>query len=236
MNNIPKHIAIIPDGNRRWAKLNGKSSLEGHMAGRERTIELIQKAQDLGVEVITFWGFSTDNWSRGAKEVEYLMKEIFLGGYKKYLDKMKEVSGRFIHLGRKDRIPKEVVKVLMDLEEKTKDESGLTVCFAIDYGGRDEILRMVNDLLKRDVSVEDINEEYISDTLDTAGLPDLDVIIRTSGEKRLSGFMPWQSQYAELFFVDDFYPDFTGQKLEDIVKEFGSRIRRFGGDSNLTSK
>src|SRR5690606_34845418 len=148
MNKVPKHIAIIPDGNRRWAKLNNKSSLEGHLAGREMTIELIKKASELGVEVLTFWGFSTENWSRSAKEVDYLMKEIFLGGYKKYLDKMNEVSGKFVHLGRKDRIPKAVAKVLSDLEEQTKDASGLTVCFAIDYGGRDEILRMVKDVLK----------------------------------------------------------------------------------------
>jgi undecaprenyl diphosphate synthase len=235
LSKIPKHVAIIPDGNRRWAKENGKSSLEGHMAGRERTIDLIEKASELGVEVITFWGFSTENWKRSAEEIAYLMKEIFVGGYKKYLDKFREMKCRFIHLGRKDRLPKEVLDALGSLEEESKEFKEKTVCFAIDYGGRDEIKRMVKSLLEKGLSEDEVTDEIISASLDSADIPDIDMIIRTSGENRLSGFMPWQSEYAELFFIPDYFPDLTPEKFEVIVKEFGNRARRFGGDTHKQS-
>lgn len=229
METIPKHIAIIPDGNRRWARKNGMKDIDGHMAGVKRTFELVEAAANLGVEVITFWGFSTENWSRDEGEVSYLMQDIFLKQGKHFIPKFQEHKARFIHLGRKDRLSKELVKMLTELEDSTKQYTDRTVCFAIDYGGRNEMLRAVKKALDSGVSIDDLNEDTFGEYLDTAGISDPDMIIRTSGEKRLSGIMPWQSVYAELFFVDDFYPDFTVEKFTKVVEEFGQRQRRFGG-------
>lgn len=229
MDSVPKHIAIIPDGNRRWARSKGLSDLEGHMEGVRRTLDIVEKAHELGVEVITFWGFSTENWKRDGDEVSYLMKDIFINQGKKFLQKFYDQKARFIHLGRKDRLPKELVSILSDLEEKTKEFVGRTVCFAIDYGGRNEILRAIQNIVESGAKSEEITEEFVGKLLDTKGIPDPDMIIRTSGEQRLSGLMPWQSVYAELFFVPIFYPEFTKDKFEEVVSDFANRQRRFGG-------
>jgi undecaprenyl diphosphate synthase len=226
---IPKHIAIIPDGNRRWAKQNGKDILDGHTEGVQRTLDIIEKAKDLGVKAITFWGFSTENWNRGEREVGYLMEKIFKGYGNKYAEKFIEKEARFTHLGRKDRLPKGVMDILNDLEEKSKDYKEYFVNFAIDYGGQDEIVRVVKKVVESGVKAKDITKELIDTYVDLAGVPDLDMIIRTSGEQRLSGLLPWQAGYAELFFVDDYYPEFTADKFEEVVKSFGDRERRFGG-------
>ncbi|MBI2356672.1 di-trans,poly-cis-decaprenylcistransferase [Candidatus Dojkabacteria bacterium] len=226
MGNLPKHVVIIPDGNRRWARGKGKKDFDGHMEGVKRLFELVEEAAELGIEVITFWGFSTENWSRDEGEVSYLMQDIFLKQGRHFIPKFKEHKARFIHLGRKDRLSKELVEMITEVEEDTKEYSERTVCIAIDYGGRNEIIRGIKKAIE---SGEELSEENFGKFLDTSDVADPDMIVRTSGEKRLSGFMPWQSVYAELFFVDDYFPDFTKEKFREVVNEFGNRQRRFGG-------
>ncbi len=231
MDNIPQHIVIIPDGNRRWAKERNLDSLLGHKAGVENLFKLIEKGNELGVKYMTFWGFSTENYKRDEAEVKYLFNDIFYESAKKYISEIDKYNAGFRHIGRKDRMPKKVSDLFNEIEEKTKDRTEKIVTIAIDYGGRDEILRAVKKMMADNISEEGINEELLSSYLDTHGLPDPDMIIRTSGEKRLSGFMPWQTVYSELFFVDDYFPDFTPDKLEDILKLYSQRNRRFGGNS-----
>jgi len=225
---IPKHVAIIPDGDRRWARERGLNELEGYRVGVERLLEIVERADKLGIEVLTFWGFSTDNWKRSDEEINYLMKKIFIDNGKRYRERFIEKGVVFRHLGRKDRLPKELVDLLSDMEEKTKNNSGKTVCFAIDYGGRDEILRAVKKIVRNSVKDVDIDEKVFSNYLDTFGIPDPDMIIRTSGEYRLSGYLPWQSIYSELFFIREHFPDLTADIFEEIVTEFSRRSRRKG--------
>ncbi|HSX39574.1 MAG TPA: polyprenyl diphosphate synthase [Candidatus Saccharimonadales bacterium] len=225
--NIPQHIAIIPDGNRRWAKEHGLPSLEGHRRGVENAEKLIYKARELGVKCITGWLFSTENWKRSADESSYLFN-LAREFAKKYHQKFLDAKIRFKHIGRKDRIPQEVAKILAEMEESTKDFSEFTVCVAMDYGGHDELIRAVKKV--NEASLE-VTPENIENNLDTAGLPPPDLIIRTSGEQRLSGFLSWQSEYAEFLFPQVYFPDFGPDELEKAVVEYSNRDRRFGGNS-----
>lgn len=226
---LPKHIAIFPDGDRRWAKERGLSFAQGYIEGVERLRSVVRKANEIGIEILTFWGFSTENWKRDDNEVGFLINEIFTKKGRELKQEFIDLKVRFRHLGRKDRIPSALRKLFEELESATKDNNEKTVCIAIDYGGRDEITRAVKKIVESGVSADDINEELISSSLDTAGLPDPDMIIRTSGEHRLSGFMPWQTTYSELFFVDTYFPDFSDDQFEDLVHQFSTRERRFGG-------
>jgi undecaprenyl diphosphate synthase len=224
---IPKHIAIIPDGNRRWARSKGLPTLEGHRRGALNFEKLLDKAKDLGVKCMTGWFFSTENWKRTEKENKYLF-DLARQLTKQYKEKVLKENIRFIHLGRKDRIPGDIVKELNELEELTKDIDGFTVGVAMDYGGHDELLRTLNKLVDENM---EINTENIEKYLDTKYMPMPDYIIRTGGEKRLSGFMSWQSEYAEFYFTDLYYPDFTPEQLEIAIKDYGNRNRRYGGDT-----
>jgi len=224
---IPRHVSIIPDGNRRWAREKGLVESMGHIKSTnyENVKSLIAKAKDLGVEYLTLWGFSTENWNRGEKEKEILFEII--GNLTNELRRdAKENRVRFRHIGRKDRLPKELVEKLKKLEEETSGFDEFNVQLCLDYGGRDEILRVVNKLLES--GKKEINENDFVNNLDTSGIPEPDLIIRTSGEKRLSGFMPFQGVYAELYFPDVHFPDFNDKELEKAVEEFGKRKRRFG--------
>jgi undecaprenyl diphosphate synthase len=226
-NNIPVHIAIIPDGNRRWAKEKGLPTLEGHRRGAENFEKLIDTTREIGIKYFTGWAFSTENWKRSEEENKYLfnlLREFF----KKYEKKFLKEEIKFKHIGRKDRIPEDVADILRELEEKTKDFEGFTVIIALDYGGHDELLRAIKNL--EDNGLE-VTTENIEKNLDTKDLPPPDLIIRTSGEQRLSGFMSWQSAYSEYFFPKEFFPDFGPEQLKQAIKDFSSRERRFGGDS-----
>lgn len=221
-NKIPNHIAIIADGNRRWAKEHKLPPFEGHRQGFENIKKLSKKAKQLGIKVITFWVFSTENWKRAKKEIGYLMN---LG--EKVIDtQMKEAIAeetRIIHIGRKDRLPEVLRKKIEKAEERTKGFSQYYFVIALDYGGHDEIERAVKRM-------KNIQEEKIDDYLDTHILPypNPDLIIRPGGEKRLSGFMTWQSAYSEYYFSPLYFPAFTPDELEKAVREFGDRKRRFG--------
>ncbi len=225
----PRHIAIIPDGNRRWAKERGKPEMMGHThaASYKHLYSILDEARDLGVEYLTFWLFSTENWKRDREEVDNLFSLMtrFLGKFERDAVKNKIC---FHHIGRRDRIPSNLLSAIESLENKTKDFKDFNLQIAIDYGGRDEILRAVNQLLANGNRV--VTEDEFMKYLDTLGLPDPDMIIRTSGEYRMSGFMPFQSAYSEFYFTDVHFPDFGPSQLRDAVESFDRRKRRFGGN------
>ncbi len=226
---IPKHVAIIPDGNRRWAKLNGLKKIEGHKAGGsyESISKIIGEAKNLGIKYLTFWAFSTENWKRDRIEVDQLF-ELFVNILGKIKEEAIEKKIKFRHIGRKDRLPEKLVKVILDVEKATKDFEEFNVQLCIDYGGRDEIVRALNKALR--AGVQEIKEDDIVNYLDSAGIPDPDLIIRTSGEQRISGFMSFQSAYSEFYFTDVHFPDFGPEHLRKAVEEFSARGRRFGGN------
>ena len=226
---IPEHVAIIPDGNRRWAKERGLARTAGHVkAGAyENLYPLFEEAHKLGIGCVSLWGFGSDNWKRDRKEVDKIFSVISKG-----LDKMSreaEKEGYYVrHVGRKDRLPKNLIKKLEKVEEQTKNNDGLKILLCIDYGGRDEIVRAVNKILHEAGHLGDVKEDTFANYLDTKGIPDVELIVRTGGEKRMSGFMPFQSIYAELYFTDTYFPDFNVEELRKAVEEFGRRQRRFG--------
>jgi undecaprenyl diphosphate synthase len=225
--NVPLHICIIPDGNRRWAKEKGLPSLAGHQKGADNFDPLVQKARDLGVKCLTAWLFSTENWKRPQEETDFLFK-LVRDVTKKYKAKCVEEKIRFVHLGRKDRLPNDIVAELIETETLTQEFTSFTIALGLDYGGHDEMLRCLQKL--KDLGLE-ATAENIEAHLDTCNLPRPDLIIRTSGEIRLSGFMSWQSEYAEFYFPKMHFPDFGPAQLEEAIKDFSVRDRRFGGNS-----
>ncbi len=227
---VPVHVVIIPDGNRRWARERGLNASFGHYtsASDERIMEIFLEAKRLGVKYLSLWGFSTENWKRDSSEIKAIFNLVL-----KKIDKLKEEAHkhriRFRHIGRKDRLPKNLIKELHELEEETKEYSDLNVQLMLDYGGRDEIIRAVNKMLKS--GVRKIDEEKFKNYLDSADIPDPDLIIRTSGEMRTSGAMPYQATYAELYFADVYFPEFGADELRKAIRNFSERTRRFGGTS-----
>ncbi|MCX7881187.1 MAG: polyprenyl diphosphate synthase [Patescibacteria group bacterium] len=225
--NSLKHIAIIPDGNRRWARERGLPTFFGHKKGFDQSISLSKKSRELGIKILTFWAFSTENWKRSKEEVNYLMKL-----YEEMIDKnLKEAlreKVRIIHLGRKDRLNQKLKEKIIDAEEKTKHFNKYYLTIALDYGGVDEILRTINKIKK--LKINNLDEKIFEKNLDTKDLPypNPDLVIRTSGEVRTSGFMIWQTAYSEWIFYPKYFPDFTPSDLEKCVKEYQERQRRFG--------
>ena len=207
---VPDHLGIIPDGNRRWARARGLFTFEGHKKGFERAVQLSRAARDWGIHTVTLWGFSTENWDRTKKEIDYLMKlyERMIDSYLKEADKD---GVRIVHLGKKDRIPKFLLKKILHAEETTKNNKKHIMNIAIDYGGQDDIIRAVQKMVKDGVKAGKVNKKLFEKYLDTKNqpYPYIDLIIRTSGEQRTSGFMLWQSAYAETYWTDFHFPDFT---------------------------
>lgn len=226
-NKIPVHIAIIPDGNRRWATQRGLPTLEGHRQGALNFEKLLDSAKDLGVKSITGWFFSTENWRRTEEENKYLF-DLARQLTKQYKEKVLREKIRFIHLGRKDRLPADIVAELIDLENKTSHLTEFTVGVAMDYGGHDELLRALDKIKTANL---DVTMENIEKNLDTRDMQMPDLIIRTGGEFRLSGFLSWQTEYAELYFSKLYFPDFGPQQLKEAIEDFSNRDRRFGGNS-----
>ncbi|MBX4212061.1 di-trans,poly-cis-decaprenylcistransferase [Candidatus Pacearchaeota archaeon] len=224
----PLHIAIIPDGNRRWARQHGLGILMGHSVGAksEHLKSLLEKAKDLGAKYMSLWGFSTENWKRDKKEIEKLF-QIISDVIDSLIDEAHAKNIRCTHIGRKDRIPEFLRKKIEMLQEDTQQYEDFHVLIGVDYGGRDEIIRACAKIAAK--HPPQLTEETFSSYLDTAGIPDPDLIIRTGGNKRTSGFMPYQSTYSEWHFTETFFPDFGPQELEKVVEEFKQRQRRFGG-------
>ncbi len=231
-NNIPKHIAFIMDGNGRWAKERGLIRTAGHRQGIKRVKEIIRGAGKLGVGMVTFFTFSTENWDRPKKEIDALMR--YLG---KFLDsQIKELERnnmRFRVIGQGDPLPKIIQKKIEAAENRTKDNTGLVVVLALNYGGRQEIVDAAKgfaaSVLKDNALLEQLTPEIFSRYFYTADLPDPDLLIRTSGEMRISNFMLWQLSYAELYFSNKYWPDFTINELKEAISDFKTRERRFGG-------
>lgn len=224
MSNIPKHIAIIMDGNGRWAKEKGLNRTAGHEEGAKVVREITTHANNIGVKYLTLYAFSTENWSRPKLEVEFLMKllERYL---KKELPVYLENGVKFKAIGDLSRFSKSLQKVISQTEEKTSKGHGLTQILALNYGSRDEIVRAIKKLNEQNLEV---NEQNLESCLDTCGIPDVDMMIRTSGEVRLSNYLLWQNAYAEMFFTKTYWPEFSKNELDDLISDFNKRERRFG--------
>lgn len=221
---IPTHIAVIMDGNRRWAKEQGLPILEGHRKVADEILEpLIEHAAKRGIKFMTFWAFSTENWKRSEKEVQGIMT-IFRHVIQKRWQRLHEKGVRIRVIGDISKFPQDIHDALTKVVEQTKENKKITVIFALNYGGRDEIIRAVKKIKNN----SSMNEKEFSAILDTSGIPDPEIIVRTGGEQRLSGFLLWQSEYSELFFSSWYMPEFTPEKLDEVIGEYEKRNRRFG--------
>jgi len=227
-----EHVAIIMDGNGRWATQKGWPRLVGHRKGAERVKEIVNAAPDLGIKYLTIYAFSTENWKRTTEEVLGLMA-IFSRYIEREADRMAAESVRMRFIGDRSMLNPRLKRLQTSIEQRTAAYDRLNLTVGINYGGRDEITRAVRDIARAvadgQLSPDQITEALISQHLDTADLPDPDLVIRTSGETRTSNFLPWQAAYAEYEFTDVLWPDFTAQHLAEIVNNFGTRERRFGG-------
>lgn len=224
---LPKHIGIMIDGNRRWAEEKKLPAFLGHKRGIERVVEIVGYAAEKGIKVLTLYGFSTENWKRSKKEVDYLM-DLFVSFARKYAYDFKKKGIQFRHIGGLEELPKSLQKEIKEARRLTKNNKKMVLNIALNYGGRDEIVRAIKKIVKKKISPEKIDEKVVMNYLDTKGLPDADFIIRTSGEMRLSNFLPFQSTYAELYFPEVYWPDFTKKQFDLAIKEFQRRRRRFG--------
>lgn len=229
---IPQHLAIIPDGNGRWAKMRHMPRSYGHTQGSKNVETICEEAFNLGVKYLTFYAFSTENWVRPEDEVKALM-----GLLRQYLKDCVRISNkndmRVRVIGDISRLDKDMQESIIKLQDATKLNKGLNFQVALNYGGRDEIIRAIkrisNACKNNDLNVEDINENTISENLDTAGIPDPDLLIRTSGEQRISNFMLWQLSYTEFYFPTVLWPDFDKKELKKAIEYYNSRDRRYGG-------
>lgn len=225
------HIGIIVDGNGRWAKEKGKSRSEGHKAGAEALEKIILYINKESIaNYLSLYVFSTENFSRSPEEVNYLM-ELFMKWFKKCKEKYKNANIKVLFSSQKEFLKPEIVKAIDELEETTKDNTGLVVNFCLSYGGRQEIVdatkKIATAVLENKLNIDDINEELFKKYLYN-DLPDVDFLIRTSGENRVSNFMLWQISYAEMYFPKVYFPDFTPKCLEEAIEEYEKRDRRFG--------
>jgi undecaprenyl diphosphate synthase len=226
VENIPTHIAIIPDGNRRWATSKGLAKLRGYSKVDYNHLEsLLLEAKNAGSKYMSLWFFSTENWKRSKIEINFLF-DHFINNLDGILHGSIKNKVKIKHLGRKDRLPKKVIDGIKLLEDQTKHFKDFTLLMCIDYGGRDEIMRAINKVLA--TGQKNISEEDFKIYLDSKDIPDPDLIIRTSGEKRLSGFMPFQSVYSEFYFADIHFPDFTANELSKAILDYSTRKRRLG--------
>ena len=228
---IPQHVAIILDGNGRWAKKRGLPRNLGHAQGFATVEKTVFHAADLGIKYLTVYGFSTENWKRPAEEVSGLMT-LFRAYMKRLLKTALENDARVLMIGERSRFPQDIIDGINELEEKTKDNSRITFTIVINYGGRDEITRAVNKMIqeaKDGTLTEPVTEQVLAQHLDTKLIPDPDLLIRTSGEQRLSNYLIWQSAYAELYFTDVLWPDFSKEDLIEAIRYYNTRDRRFGG-------
>lgn len=231
---VPDHVAIILDGNGRWARSRGLPVTEGHKAGAEALKKLIRASRDFGIHTLTVWGWSTENWKRPPAEKRKIFS-IVKQTIHETLQEAKEEGVRFNHIGRKDRLPKDLMKSIKKAEVELKNNKKHILNVALDYGGRDEILRAVKKIVKDGISEDKIDEDLFASYLDTANqpYPYPDLFIRTSGEQRTSGYLPWQMVYTEFYFEPDHLPDFSPEKLKAAIVDFSRRRRRFGAKDKV---
>ena len=232
MDKVPEHVAIIMDGNGRWAKAKGMPRTYGHTEGAKRVADVTRAAGELGIKYVTVYAFSTENWSRAEEEVGALMR-LFRGYLKTCTRDADENNMRIRIIGDRTRLDKDIQEAMSKVEAHTASYNRVTLTLAINYGGRDELTRAVKrlagDVRNGALSEEDITSETISSYLDAPDIPDPDLMIRTCGEQRISNFLLWQLAYTELYFTDVAWPDFRAEELRRAVEAYGNRDRRFGG-------
>jgi undecaprenyl diphosphate synthase len=229
---LPKHVAIIMDGNGRWATARGLSRTEGHKKGAEAAQRVVEAARDLGIPYITLFSFSSENWNRPPAEIDDLMN-LLRYYLTREMAEMKKNGARLLVIGDRTKLPQDIVNIIHKVEDETKDNRRITVVIALSYGGRQDIVFAARELARLakadEVDIEKIDEDFFSRYLMTRGIPDPDLMIRTSGESRISNFLMWQLAYAELFFTNTLWPDFGRKDMEEAVAFFNGRDRRYGG-------
>jgi undecaprenyl diphosphate synthase len=234
ITNLPKHLAIIMDGNGRWAKKQGFLRTLGHESGTKSVKEIIKSSAKLGIENLTLYAFSTENWNRPKIEVDTLMK-ILVRSLKKELKTLQDNNIKLYTIGNLEKLPKSAQNELIDVIDKTKNNSRMTLTLALSYGSREEIVNAVrnisNKVKNNIISIDSIDDSIINEHLYTQNLPEVDLLIRTSGEHRISNFLLWQIAYAELYFTDILWPDFKEQDLYEAIISYQKRERRFGKTS-----
>ena len=238
IDHIPKHIAIIMDGNGRWAKQKGKLRVFGHENGTKSVRKITEASAELGVEYLTLYAFSTENWNRPKLEVQTLMR-LLISSLRKEIKTLQDNNIKLNAIGNLDDLPKKVHSELLDVIDKTKNNTRMTLTLALSYGSRVEIITAVKEISNKVknniISVENIDEYIINEHLYTRKLPDVDLLIRTSGEQRISNFLLWQIAYAELYFTEVLWPDFTKDHLYQAIINYQNRERRFGKTSEQLS-
>ena len=232
MQALPEHVAIIMDGNRRWAKKNNLNTPQGHKEGAENLKRIAKFANKIGIKYLTVYAFSTENWKRSQEEVGAIMKllKFYLLDFFNWSDENIKINV----LGRIAELPKNLQDQIHKIEEKTKNNTGLVLNICFNYGGRDEIVTATKNIAQKvldgELKIEDINEKLFSNYLYTANQPDPDLLIRTSGEERISNFLPWQISYSEFVFTDKFWPEYNEQEFLNSIQIYQKRTRRFGGN------
>ena len=225
MRKPPYHLGIIIDGNRRWAKERGLPALEGHRRGLERLKELIDWSKERGIKVLTLFVFSTENWKRSKVEVNYLIRLFGQALSKKNIQKIHQEGIKIRVIGQRERLPGSLQKTIKDVEELTKSNKGMVLNFALSYGGRSEIVEAIKNVIKKKIPLEKITEDMISQNLWTS---DVDLIIRTGKEQRISNFLIWQAAYSELYFCPKYWPEFSEKDLDRALQQYACCQRRFG--------
>lgn len=224
---IPSHVGMILDGNRRWAKIRGVSTLEGHRQGSEVFREIALCAFDSGVQYLSAYVFSAENWARTKEEVSYLM-QLIVKAVEKYLKDFHKHGVNIRIVGRKDRLSRKVLKAIEKAESVTKDNNRGTLIICLDYSGQQEIIDATRHIIDKGIKSQDVDKQIFEQNLYAPDVPDMDLLIRTSGEKRLSGYMLWRSAYAELVFSDKLWPDYTVSDFQNALQQYNIRQRRFG--------
>ena len=228
---LPRHVALIMDGNRRWARKNNLSNESGHSTGVDTLVNIAKTASDIGIEYLTFYSFSKENWNRDKSEISYLMK-LMANFESHYLDKIIKNNIKIKVIGDSETLSDTQMKIIKNVEQKTEQNDGMKLIAAFNYSGRNELVRaikkIVSEVSEGNISDYEINEDIVTKYLDTRDFPDPDLIIRSGGEKRISNFLIWQSIYAEYVFIDDYWPDFKPDMLIDALKQYANRERRFG--------
>ena len=231
MNRIPNHIAVIMDGNGRWAKQRGLPVVQGHKKGADTLVEIAKAAKEAGVKYMTVYAFSTENWQRSENEVTQLMDLL-----RQYLDQgfkeLEENDVKIMFVGERYMLAADIAEKMAKIEQKTANNGAVTLCVALSYGGRQEIVAAAKQLARQvqngTLAPEDIDSDVFAQYLYTAGIPDPDLMIRTGGELRISNYLPWQLSYSEFYFSDTLWPDFTKKELVKIIEEYNKRERRYG--------
>jgi undecaprenyl diphosphate synthase len=235
-SNVPSHVAVIMDGNGRWATARGFSRTEGHRKGAEAARQAVEAAKDLGVRYLTLFAFSSENWNRPTEEVAELM-DLLRYYLKKETASLHQSGAKILVIGDRVRLPIDIVKLIEHAENLTKDNAAVTVVLALSYGGRQDIVSAARELARRvraeEINPDQIDEDFFAQHLSTKNIPDPDLMIRTSGESRISNFLLWQCAYAELYFTETLWPDFSRKEFEKAVAFYGGRERRYGGVSSV---